>query len=110
VQLHALSASQRTRLGNGKLWRVADRHEGGIVPVLDLFWTVLLFCLFVALVWLVIMVFTDILRSRDLSGWAKALWVVFVVIIPWLGVLVYLVVRGRDMARRKTQWAFGEDM
>jgi hypothetical protein len=51
-------------------------------------------------IWIVITVFVDIFRSHDLSGWAKALWVIFIVILPWLGVLIYLIARGSKMHER----------
>jgi hypothetical protein len=69
-------------------------------PVLDAFLTMLYFFLFIIWIWLLIMVFIDIFRSRDLSGGAKALWVIFVIIIPLLGVLVYLIARGSKMHER----------
>jgi hypothetical protein len=80
------------------------------VPILDLFLTVMWFVLFVAWVFLVFWVIVDILWSRDLSGWAKALWTLLVVFIPWLGVFIYLIVRGRPMAESGRRWAFGEDL
>ena len=69
-------------------------------PVLDAFLTMLYFFLFIIWIWLLIMVFIDIFRSRDLSGGAKALWVIFVIILPLLGVLVYLIARGGKMHER----------
>ena len=69
-------------------------------PVLDAFLTMLYFFLFIIWIWLLIMVFIDIFRSRDLSGGAKALWVIFVIILPLLGVLVYLIARGSKMHER----------
>ena len=69
-------------------------------PILDAFLTMLYFFLFIIWIWLLIMVFIDIFRSRDLSGGAKALWVIFVIIIPLLGVLVYLIARGGKMHER----------
>ena len=69
-------------------------------PLLNLFWTMLWFFLFVAWIYLLIIVVTDIFRSDDMSGWAKALWVLFVVIVPWLGILVYLIARGDNMSKR----------
>jgi hypothetical protein len=69
-------------------------------PVLDAFLTILYFFLFIIWIWLLIMVFIDIFRSRDLSGGAKALWVIFVIIIPLIGVLVYLIARGGKMHER----------
>ena len=75
------------------------------MPLLDLFWATLWFFLFFAWIWLVITIFGDIFRSRDLSGWGKALWTLFVVFLPWLGVLIYLIVRGRSMEDRSVQAA-----
>ena len=70
------------------------------MPLLDLFWAMLWFFLFFAWIWLLISIFGDIFRSNDLSGWAKAFWTIFVVILPWLGVLVYLISRGGSMQER----------
>ncbi|MCX9193459.1 hypothetical protein C3Y87_19075 [Carbonactinospora thermoautotrophica] len=64
--------------------------------LLSMLWLFLLVVWF----WLLISIFADIFRDRTTSGWAKALWVVFVLVFPLLGVLVYLIVRGRDMAER----------
>jgi predicted membrane channel-forming protein YqfA (hemolysin III family) len=63
----------------------------------DVFLWMLWFTLFVIWIWLVIAVFTDIFRSDDLSGWSKALWTIFIVVLPYLGVFVYLVARGKKM-------------
>ncbi len=70
-------------------------------PVLDAFLTMLYFFLFIIWIWLLIMVFFDIFRSHDISGWAKALWVIFIIILPFLGVFVYLVARGGKMQERR---------
>lgn len=75
------------------------------MPLLDLFWTMMMFFLFFIWIWLLITVFMDIFRSHDLGGWAKAAWVVFVVILPWLGVLIYLIVRGKGMQDRSMEKA-----
>lgn len=72
------------------------------MPLLDIFWTMLMLFLWVAWIWVVIRVFADIVRA-DMSGWAKAGWSLFVVVIPWLGVLIYLVVNGRDMGQRDVE-------
>ena len=69
-------------------------------PVLDAFLTMLYFFLFIIWIWLLIMVFMDIFRSHDMSGWAKALWVIFIIILPFLGVFVYLIARGGKMHER----------
>ena len=58
------------------------------------------FFLFFIWIWLLITVFADVFRSHDLSGWGKALWVLFVIILPYLGVLVYLIARGKSMQER----------
>jgi ABC-type multidrug transport system fused ATPase/permease subunit len=70
-------------------------------PVLDLFLTMLYFFLFFIWIWLAIMVFFDIFRSHDISGWVKALWVIFIIIFPFLGILVYLIARGGKMQERR---------
>ncbi len=72
-------------------------------PVLDAFLTMLYFFLFIIWIWLLITVFIDIFRSRDIGGWAKALWVIFVIILPFLGVFVYLIARGGKMHERAAQ-------
>jgi hypothetical protein len=69
-------------------------------PLLNLFWTMFIFFLWVIWIWILIWVFIDIFRSGDLSGGAKALWFVFVLFIPLIGVLVYLIVRGGSMQDR----------
>ena len=74
-------------------------------PVLDLFWTIIEFFLWVIWIWILIMIFIDIFRSHDLSGWAKALWFVFVLFIPLIGVLVYLIARGGSMHERQVRQA-----
>ncbi len=72
------------------------------MPLLDLFWTLLWFFLFIAWIWLLIAIFADIFRS-EMSGWGKAGWVLFVIILPFLGVLVYLIAHGSDMQNRATK-------
>src|SRR5580700_1501472 len=69
-------------------------------PVLDAFLTMLYFFLFIIWIWLLIMVFMDVFRSHDMGGWAKALWVIFIIILPFLGVFVYLIARGGKMHER----------
>ena len=78
-------------------------------PVLDIFWSILEFFLWVIWIWLLIWIFIDIFRSHDLSGWAKALWFLFVLIIPLVGVLVYLIVRGGSMHERSVQQVQQQD-
>jgi len=78
-------------------------------PLLAVFWTILEIFLFVVWIWLLIWIFSDIFRSRDLSGWAKALWVVFVLFIPVIGILSYLIVRGGSMHDRAVQQAQAQE-
>src|SRR5215217_9575222 len=63
----------------------------------QVFWSMLWFFLFFIWIWLLISVFADVFRSDDLSGWGKALWTVFVIVLPYLGVFVYLIARGKKM-------------
>jgi Short C-terminal domain/Phospholipase_D-nuclease N-terminal len=74
-------------------------------PILDIFLTTLYFFIFIIWLWLLFMVFIDIFRSHDLGGWAKALWVIAIIIMPYLGVLVYLIFRGGGMHERAAQQA-----
>ncbi len=78
-------------------------------PLLNVFWTMFEFFLWVIWIWILIVVFMDIFRSHDLSGWAKALWFVFVLFIPLIGVLVYLIARGGSMHERAVQRAQQQD-
>ena len=74
-------------------------------PVLVFLWTMLEIFLFVIWIWLCITVFIDIFRSHDLGGVAKAIWVLFIVILPFLGVLIYLIARGGGMHDRAVEQA-----
>ena len=65
--------------------------------------SMLWFFLFVVWIWLLIMVFSDIFRSRDLGGWGKALWTIFVIVLPYLGVFVYLIARGHKMGEHAAE-------
>jgi ABC-type multidrug transport system fused ATPase/permease subunit len=78
-------------------------------PLLDVFWTMLEFFFFFIWIWLLIIVFGDIFRSRDLGGVAKALWTIFVIVIPLVGVLVYLIARGGSMHERAVERAQQQD-
>src|SRR6266702_2435790 len=78
-------------------------------PVLNIFWTMIEFFLWVLWIWILIWIFIAIFRSRDLSGWAKALWFLFVLFIPLIGVLVYLIVRGDSMHERAVSQARQQD-
>ena len=78
-------------------------------PLLGLFWTMFWWFLWFAWIVLLVRVIADIFRSHDMGGWAKALWTLFVVIIPWLGALVYLIARGDSMADRDYERATKQD-
>jgi hypothetical protein len=114
-------------LGAGARRRIASRLPGAIAsglpaakggempladssyPLLNVFWTIFEIFLWVIWIWILIWIFIDIFRSRDLSGWAKALWFLFVLFIPLIGVLVYLIVRGGSMHERAVQDARQQD-
>jgi uncharacterized membrane protein YcjF (UPF0283 family) len=74
-------------------------------PFLDIFWTILIFMAWVVWIWIAITVLIDLFRRHDMSGWGKALWVVFVIILPFLGVLIYLIAYHDGMARRSQKEA-----
>jgi hypothetical protein len=78
-------------------------------PLLSVFWTIFEIFLWVIWIWILIWIFIDIFRSQDLSGWAKALWFLFVLFIPLVGVLVYLIARGGSMHERATAAARQQD-
>jgi hypothetical protein len=72
-------------------------------PFFGVFWDILIFFAWVIFIWIAITVLIDVFRRQDISGWAKAAWVVLVVIFPWIGVLAYLIVNHTGMAERKAQ-------
>ena len=78
-------------------------------PLLNIFWSIFEFFLWIIWIWILIMIFIDIFRSHDLSGVAKALWFLFVLFIPLIGVLVYLIVRGGSMHERAVAQARHQD-
>ena len=71
----------------------------------QVFWSMLWFFLFFIWIWLLILVFSDIFRSKDLGGVAKAIWVIFVILVPYLGVFVYLIARGHKMSEHAIEAA-----
>jgi hypothetical protein len=72
-------------------------------PLLEVFWTMLIFFSFIIWIWILFIVFGDIFRRHDISGWGKAAWIVFVVILPYLGVFVYLIAEHKGMNERSIQ-------
>jgi hypothetical protein len=76
---------------------------GADYPFLDIFWTMIIFFSWAIWIWTVISVLSDVFTRHDLSGWAKAGWVVFVIVLPFLGVLIYLIANGGAMAQRRME-------
>jgi hypothetical protein len=72
-------------------------------PFLDVLWTMFIFFLFIIWIWILITVFGDIFRRKDIGGGTKAIWIVFVILLPYLGVLVYLIANHDGMADRNIQ-------
>ena len=70
-------------------------------PLLNIFWSMIIFFAWVIWIWMVIVIFADIFSRRDISGWVKAAWSVFIIVVPFLGVLVYLIAHSDDMAERR---------
>ena len=77
-------------------------------PFKDVLWSMSIFFYWVIWIWIVITVLVDIFRRHDISGWAKAAWVIFVVILPWLGVLIYLIAQHDGMRERSIKQAQGQ--
>ena len=91
-----------------------DKREVAVILASEfgtgqVFWSFLWFFLWVIWIWMLIVVFTDIFRSPDLSGWGKGLWTIFVIILPYVGVLVYLIARGHKMSDHAMQLAQRQD-
>ena len=74
-------------------------------PFLDVLWTMIIFFAWVAWIWIAITIFIDIFRRHDIGGWHKAAWVVFVIVLPFLGVLVYLIAQHEGMRERSEKQA-----
>ena len=70
-------------------------------PFMNILWSMLIFFCFVCWIWMVIVIFTDIFRRQDIGGWSKAFWIIFLIVIPFLGVLVYLIAQHKGMAERQ---------
>ena len=78
---------------------------GSSYPFLNILWDILIIFTWFLFIWVAIVAFTDLFRRRDISGWGKAAWVVFIVILPWIGVLVYLIANHDGMAERNAKQA-----
>ena len=74
-------------------------------PFLDVLWTMIIFFAWVAYIWMMVVLLTDIFRRRDIGGWSKAAWCVFMIALPFLGVLVYLISQHDHIAERNLEGA-----
>jgi hypothetical protein len=69
-------------------------------PLLDVFWTMIIFFTWVVWIWMMVAILSDVFRRRDISGWSKAAWTVFLIVLPFLGALIYLISNHDGMADR----------
>jgi hypothetical protein len=76
---------------------------GSDYPFLDVLWSMVIFFAFVIWIWLLITVFADVFRRRDIGGGMKAIWIIFVIVLPYLGVLLYLIAEHNGMADRSME-------
>ena len=72
-------------------------------PFLEILWTMIIFFAWIAWIWILVVILTDVFRRRDIGGVAKAAWIVFLIILPFLGVLVYLIAQHDEMAQRQLE-------
>jgi hypothetical protein len=70
-------------------------------PFLDVVFTIVIFCAWVVWIWMMILILSDVFRRRDISGWGKAAWIVFLIIVPFVGVLAYLIAQHDAMTERR---------
>ena len=92
-------------LQNPRSRQGADRYACSLTdyPLLNIIWTMFVFFAFTLWIWLLIVVFSDLFRRDDVSGWGKAAWSLFIIVLPLLGVLVYMIAEGKGMADRKAE-------
>ena len=74
-------------------------------PFLDVLWTIIIFFAWVVYIWMIVIILTDLFSRRDISGWGKAAWTVFMIVLPFVGVLSYLIVQHDGMAQRSAERA-----
>ena len=77
-------------------------------PFLDILWTMIIFFTWVVWIWMMVVILTDVFRRRDISGWGKAVWVIFLIVLPFIGVLAYLIFEHNGMAERQAEAARGQ--
>ena len=72
-------------------------------PFMDVFWTMMVFFFWVIWIWILVTVLVDLFRRHDISGWGKAAWAIFMIVLPYLGVFAYLITQGKRMAERRAE-------
>jgi hypothetical protein len=72
-------------------------------PLLNVFWTIIIVFAWVAWFWVLIIVISDLFSRHDIGGWAKAFWMLFVIVVPFLGVFIYVISQGKGMTERRNQ-------
>jgi Short C-terminal domain/Phospholipase_D-nuclease N-terminal len=77
-------------------------------PFLDILWTMIIFFVWVVWIWMMITILTDVFRRGDISGWGKAAWTIFLIILPFLGAFIYLISQGRGMTERNVKQVRGQ--
>jgi hypothetical protein len=77
-------------------------------PFLDVLWTMIIFFVWITWIWMMILILSDVFRRPDLSGWGKAGWTIFLIVLPFLGALVYLIAHSDGMAERRAQDVQGQ--
>jgi hypothetical protein len=77
-------------------------------PFLNILWSMIIFFVWVTWIWMMILILSDVFRRTDLSGWGKAGWTFFLIVLPFLGALIYLIAQSDGMAERRTQDAQGQ--
>jgi hypothetical protein len=86
----------------------ADMPIAADYPFLDILWSMIIFFVWVTWIWMMILILSDVFRRRDLSGWGKAGWTFFLIILPFLGALIYLIAQSDGMAERRAQDVQGQ--
>jgi hypothetical protein len=77
-------------------------------PFLNILWTMLIFFTWVVWIWMMVVILTDVFRRRDISGGGKAVWIIFLIVLPFIGVLTYLIFQHEGMAERQAEAARGQ--
>jgi Short C-terminal domain len=77
-------------------------------PFLNILWSMIIFFVWVTWIWMMVLILSDVFRRHDLSGWGKAGWTFFLIVLPFLGALIYLIAQGDGMAQRRAQDVQGQ--